>query len=151
MNLRTVIAVAVLLAGAGAPAFAASEGEALYTAMKGTFRNSAGGTCQTPFYKSGEPTKSVRGEEAMGATVTNAGTTIDGQLIMRGARIGQMVSPMTEKTIRTARCISSPWASRRSPGESSSWSAALDLIAGLGGASREAPPAPVSGSAYTPI
>lgn len=99
MGSRSLFAMAVLAAGMTAPAFAASEGQALYTAMTGTFRNAAGGTCEAPFYKSGAVNKTVRGEEGMAATVTNAGVTIDGELVMRGARIGQMVNTMDDKVI----------------------------------------------------
>ena len=99
MGSRRTIAVAAMLVGLCAPAFAASEGQALYKAMQGTFRNTAGGTCQQPFYKSGEVNKTVRGEEGMAATVTNAGVAINGELVMRGARIGQLVNTMDDKVI----------------------------------------------------
>jgi hypothetical protein len=99
MGSRTIIALAAVLAGVCAPAFAASEGPALLKAMQGTFRNVAGGTCEQPFYKSGEVNKTVRGEEGMAATVINAGVTINGELVMRGARIGQLVNTTDDKVI----------------------------------------------------
>ena len=99
MGTRTIIALAALAAAIAAPALAASEGQALYKAMQGSFKNAAGGTCDAPFYKSGEVNKTVRGEEGMVATVTNAGVTINGELVMRGARIGQMVNTMDDKVI----------------------------------------------------
>lgn len=99
MNLRMTVAGAALLALVTAPALAASEGQALVTAMQGTFKNAAGGSCDMPFYKSGAQNKTVRGEEGMAATVTNAGVTINGELVMRGARIGQMVNTMDDKVI----------------------------------------------------
>jgi len=99
MALRSTIAFAALLAATATPAFTASEGQALYRVMTGTFRNAAGGTCAQPFYKSGEVNKTVRGEEGMSATVVNNGVTIAGELVMRGARIGQMVSTMDDKVI----------------------------------------------------
>jgi hypothetical protein len=54
------------------------------------------GTCEAAYFKSGELTKTVRGENAIDGTVTNAGMTIMGQLITQGARIGQVVSPMND-------------------------------------------------------
>jgi hypothetical protein len=98
MTWRATIALAALCAVA-TPAFAASEGPALYKVMTGTFRNTDGGTCAAPFYKSGEVNKTVRGEEGMAATVVGNGLTINGELVMRGARIGQMVNTMDDKVI----------------------------------------------------
>jgi hypothetical protein len=99
MILRVIASTAVLLACMAAPAFAASEGPTLYKVMTGIFRDAAGGTCEAPFYKSGEVNKTVRNEEGMAATVTAKGTTINGELVMRGARIGQMVNTMDDKVI----------------------------------------------------
>jgi hypothetical protein len=99
MTLRSTLALATLMAAIAAPAFAASEGPALYKVMTGTYRNSDGGTCAAPFYKSGEVNKTVRGEEGMAATVVHNGVTIAGELVMRGARIGQMVNTMDDKVI----------------------------------------------------
>src|SRR5215813_7279793 len=91
MILRMTVAGVALMALVTAPALGASEGQALYTAMQGTFKNAAGGSCDMPFYKSGATNKTVRGEEGMAATVIDKGVTINGELVMRGARIGQMV------------------------------------------------------------
>ena len=100
MVLRLSIAAAALaVATAAIPVLAASEGPALYKVMTGAYRNKAGGTCDAPFYKSGEVNKTVRGEEGMAATVVNNGVTINGELVMRGARIGQMVNTMDDKVI----------------------------------------------------
>jgi len=67
--------------------------------VAGTWRNPAGGSCQTAYFKSGERVKSSRGEEAMTGTVTNAGTTITGQLLIAGARVGQFINPTTDRAI----------------------------------------------------
>jgi hypothetical protein len=67
--------------------------------VAGTWRNPAGGSCETAYFKSGERVKSSRGEEAMAGTVTNAGMTITGQLLIAGARVGQFINPTTDKAI----------------------------------------------------
>ena len=59
----------------------------------------AGGNCQTAYFKSGERTKTKRGEEGLAGTITNAGTTIAGQLVLNGARAGQFINPMTDGAI----------------------------------------------------
>jgi hypothetical protein len=67
--------------------------------VAGTWRNPAGGTCQAAYFKSGERVKSPRGEEAMVGTVTNAGLTITGQLLIAGPRVGQFINPMNDRAI----------------------------------------------------
>jgi hypothetical protein len=69
------------------------------TNVAGVWRNPNGGTCQTAYFKSGERVKSPRGEEAMVGTVTNAGTTITGQLLIAGPRVGQFINPMNDRAI----------------------------------------------------
>ena len=59
----------------------------------------AGGNCQAAYFKSGERTKTKRGEEGLTGTITNAGTTISGQLVLNGARAGQFINPMTDGAI----------------------------------------------------
>jgi len=59
----------------------------------------AGGNCQAAYFKSGERTKTKRGEEGLSGTITNAGTTISGQLVLNGARAGQFINPMTDGAI----------------------------------------------------
>jgi hypothetical protein len=59
----------------------------------------AGGNCQAAYFKSGERTKTKRGEEGLNGTITNAGTTISGQLVLNGARAGQFINPMTDGAI----------------------------------------------------
>jgi hypothetical protein len=76
-------------ANVGAAANAA-EIARVVTAVSGTWRT-PGGNCQAAYFKSGAQGKSPRDEEALAGTVTNQGTTINGQLIVVGAREGQFV------------------------------------------------------------
>jgi hypothetical protein len=103
MVLRTSIGVALLLAGLGASAAWAqqnqAEANATATAVKGTWKNPAGGTCEAAYFKSADLTKSVRGEAGMAVVVVNSGTTVNGTLILAGAREGQVVNPMSDKAI----------------------------------------------------
>jgi len=69
------------------------------TQVAGVWRNPQGGTCEAAYFKSGERVKSPRGEEAMNGTVTNAGLTITGQLLIAGPRVGQFINPMTDRAI----------------------------------------------------
>jgi hypothetical protein len=57
------------------------------------------GSCQTAYFRSGARVKTSRGEEAMAGTVTNAGMTVAGQLIIAGAREGQFINPTTDRAI----------------------------------------------------
>jgi hypothetical protein len=57
------------------------------------------GTCQTAYYTGGEQGKSKRGENAFSGTVTDKGMTVTGQIILQGARQGQMVNPNTDKAV----------------------------------------------------
>jgi hypothetical protein len=76
-------------ANVGAAANAA-EVARVVGAVSGTWRT-PGGNCQAAYFKSGTQGKSPRDEEALAGTVTNQGTTINGQLIVVGAREGQFV------------------------------------------------------------
>src|SRR5258705_6623686 len=76
-----------------------AEQARVVTAVSGTWRNPTGGTCEAAYFKSGERTKTVRGEEALAGTVTNSGLTIPGQLILSGAREGQIVNPKDDKAM----------------------------------------------------
>jgi hypothetical protein len=60
-------------------------------AVSGSWRNPNGGNCEAAYFKSGERSKAPRGEEAIAGTVVNSGTTINGHLIVVGAREGQFV------------------------------------------------------------
>jgi hypothetical protein len=66
--------------------------------MTGAWRN-AGGACETAYFKSGARIKTTRGEQALSGTITNAGITISGQLIVNGSREGQFINPTTDKVI----------------------------------------------------
>ncbi len=55
--------------------------------------------CTTAYFKSAERVKTRRNEEAMNGTVTNAGMTITGQLIIAGPREGQLINPATDRAI----------------------------------------------------
>ena len=77
----------------------ALEASRLTALVSGTWRNPQGRSCQAAYFKSGERNKTKRNEEAMAGTVTNAGTTIAGQLILAGAREGQFINPVTDKAI----------------------------------------------------
>jgi hypothetical protein len=76
-------------ANVGAAANAA-EVARVVAAVSGSWRT-PGGNCQAAYFKSGTQGKSPRDEEALAGTVTNQGTTINGQLIVVGAREGQFV------------------------------------------------------------
>jgi hypothetical protein len=92
------IVLAALLANLAAPALAA-EADNIAAAVTGTWRNPAGGTCEAAYFKTTARTNTVRGEQAMAATVVNSGTTVNALLILQGAREGQIVNPMTDKAI----------------------------------------------------
>ncbi len=77
----------------------ALEAQRLTALVSGTWRNPAGGSCQAGYFKSGERNKTKRNEEGMAGTLTNAGMTISGQLVIAGAREGQFVNPVTDKAI----------------------------------------------------
>ena len=67
--------------------------------VAGVWRNPTGGSCEAAWFKSGERVRSPRGEEAMVGTVTNAGMTITGQLLIAGPRVGQFINPSTDRAI----------------------------------------------------
>jgi hypothetical protein len=102
MGLWRIVALTAVVAGLSGPALAqqnnaeAGKNEA---AVKGAWKNPAGGTCEAAYFKAGELNKTVRGEAGMKVTVVNAGMTIEGTFILAGAREGQVVNPMTDKMI----------------------------------------------------
>jgi hypothetical protein len=59
----------------------------------------AGGACEAAFFKSGMRAKTKRGEEALAGTVTNAGMSFTGELILEGSRLGQFINPMTDQAL----------------------------------------------------
>jgi hypothetical protein len=102
MGLSSRIALTALLVGLSvSTASAQNVGEADRVAAQvaGTWKNPAGGACETAYFKVGERTKTARGEDAMVGTVSDAGMVVPGQLIVRGARIGQFINTMTDKVI----------------------------------------------------
>jgi hypothetical protein len=95
---RTVIAAPENEAAPIGAAANAAEQAKIVAGVTGTWRV-AGGSCEAAYFKSGEITKTVRGEQAMNGTVVNQGVTITGQLILTGAREGQLVDTKTDKVI----------------------------------------------------
>ena len=80
------------------PAQVAQRSTELAALITGNWATSAA-TCSTAYFKSAERVKTRRGEEAMTGTVTNAGMTITGQLIIAGPREGQLINPTTDRAI----------------------------------------------------
>ena len=101
VRIRTRTEIAAPQNEVAAVGAAANEAEArrITGLVSGTWRNPAGGTCQTAFFKSGMRTKSTRDEEALTGTITNAGLTIPGHLIIVGAREGQIVDPDNDRPL----------------------------------------------------
>ena len=103
MGLRSGAALTALLvvfcASAASAQQAPAEIEKNQKAIKGTWKNPTGGTCEAAYFKTGEDNKTVRGEAGMKVTVVNSGVTVNGTLILAGAREGQVVNPMTDKMI----------------------------------------------------
>jgi hypothetical protein len=88
---RTEIAAPQYVVAAVGAAANEAEATRVATAASGTWRNPAGGSCESAYFKSGTRGKTKRDEEALNGTVTNSGTTITGQLVIVGAREGQFV------------------------------------------------------------
>ena len=103
MGLRSRIFFITVLAGIGTSAAYAqnnvNEADKIAKAVAGSWKNPAGGACETAYFKAGERTKTVRGEFAMAGTVSDAGMVVPGQLILSGAREGQFVNTMNDKVI----------------------------------------------------
>ena len=59
----------------------------------------AGGSCDAAYFKAGTRTKTMRGEEGLTGTVSNAGITLSGQLVLNGARAGQFIDPANDTVI----------------------------------------------------
>ena len=107
MGLRSGLAYAAVIAGlSGAAALAqdqnaqiqstpaanASEASVIEKAVKGSWKDPAG-SCDKAYFKADATTKTVRGEAALATTAVNAGKTVPGQVILAGAREGQVVNP----------------------------------------------------------
>jgi hypothetical protein len=102
MSLWRSVVLAVAVAGLGGSALAQqapAEAAKIETAVKGTWKNQAGGSCDAAYFKTAEENKTIRGEAGLKVSVVNAGMTINGTLILAGAREGQIVNPMTDKVI----------------------------------------------------
>ena len=97
MDFRTATVTVALLAGLSAPALAA-EADEVAAAVTGSWKT-PNGSCDNAYFKSGERTRSVRGEQAMVAIITNSGTTVSGHMILQGAREGQLVNTMNDQMI----------------------------------------------------
>src|SRR5215831_1961080 len=97
MSLRTVL-VTALLAGLGASAVAA-EADVIEKAVAGGWKNPAGGSCQPAYFKAAQRIMTSRGEQAMAVVLVNAGATVNAQVIIQGAREGQVINPMTDRAI----------------------------------------------------
>jgi len=100
MGLWRIVALTAVVAGFGGTALAQqapAEAAKTAAAVKGAWKNPAGGTCEAAYFKTAEENKSVRGEAGMKVTVVNSGMTVNGTLILAGAREGQVVNPMTDK------------------------------------------------------
>lgn len=91
--------MAVSLSAAYAQNNAVTEAQRTEAAATGSFKNPMGGACEPAYFKSTGKVKSVRGEDALGTTIVNAGVTVNGQLILAGARQGQIVNTMDDKAI----------------------------------------------------
>lgn len=80
------------------PAQVAERSTELAALITGNWATSPA-ACTTAYFKSAERVKTRRNEEAMNGTVTNAGMTITGQLIIAGPREGQLINPATDRAI----------------------------------------------------
>ena len=94
MRFYVGLAVTALIAGMALPAGALEAGY-----VSGNWRDPMGGTCDAPYLKGGARQDTKRGEPAMLTTVTTMGTTVTGQLIIEGARRGQLIDPATDKAM----------------------------------------------------
>jgi hypothetical protein len=74
------------------------ESNTVAAMVAGSWRT-PGGACETAYFKSGMRTKTSRGEEGLAGTISNAGITVSGQLVLNGARAGQFIDPATDVVI----------------------------------------------------
>jgi hypothetical protein len=102
MGLRSKISLIALLVGLSVSTASAqnvAEADKVAGQVAGAWKNPAGGACDKAFFKTGERTKTVRGENAMAGVVSDAGMVVTGQLILQGARDGQIVNTIDDKVI----------------------------------------------------
>ena len=100
MVIRVALA-SLLMAVAVSAAYAQNnptEAARTEAAATGTFKTDSG-TCEAAYYKGTTKVKSVRGEDALTTTIVNSGVTVNGQLILAGARQGQIVNPMNDQAM----------------------------------------------------
>jgi hypothetical protein len=96
---RRMALAALIVGGSGLGAIAQIErGPIPPETISGKWK-APNGTCQPAYYTGGEQGKSPRNEKAFSGTVTDKGMTVTGQIILQGARQGQMVNPQTDKAI----------------------------------------------------
>ncbi len=105
---KRVVLAAVVIGGSGLGAAVAQVNGPIPVAMLAGSWKAPNGTCQAAFFKAGAEGKSPRGEEALAATVSDKGTTVDGQIILRGARQGQLVNPMTDRAVFLIDILAGP-------------------------------------------
>ena len=108
MSLPRFALAMALVSGSGLGVALAQINGPIPPAMLAGSWKAPSGTCQAAFFKAGAEGKSRRGEEALAATVTDKGTTVDGQIILRGARQGQMVNPNTDKAVFLIDILAGP-------------------------------------------
>ena len=75
-----------------------AESARLVALMSGKWKSPTG-SCEAPFFVSGERGKTKRGEDAMTVSIVNGATKISGQAILSGAREGQVIDPASDKAI----------------------------------------------------
>jgi hypothetical protein len=76
-----------------------AEAAKIESAVKGSWKTPAGGSCDTAFAKTAARGQTVRGEPALDIALNNAGATVNGKLILSGAREGQVVNPTDDKAM----------------------------------------------------
>lgn len=108
MSLLRIALALTLVSGSGLGVALAQINGPIPPAMLAGSWKAPSGTCQAAFFKAGAEGKSRRGEEALAATVTDKGTTVDGQIILRGARQGQLVNPNTDKAVFLIDILAGP-------------------------------------------
>ena len=104
---KTALA-AVVICGSGLGVALAQVNGPIPPAMLAGSWKAPNGNCQAAFFKAGTEGKSKRGEDVLGATVSDKGMTVDGQIILRGARQGQLVNPMTDRAVFLIDILAGP-------------------------------------------
>jgi hypothetical protein len=100
MGFGSKVAASALLLGLNAQAGvnAQQQGAIQPAQLTGSWKSPTG-SCNPAYFKGADPTKTVRGENALAATVVDKGMTVQGIVILQGAREGQMVNAMTDQAI----------------------------------------------------